>query len=214
MCLETGQYYGLGATATVIWRALDGRLGPDETCAQIAAGSSVPLATVERDYAEFVEGLARRGWLVDDSAPEAPGTDDAARRGRPARWHTATAWATLFAVALRLRIRGFPSAYGYATRRSRLEPAPVRGRPALPDALRAFTSAENSFFLSRRGPDDCLPRSLSLFVFLRRAGFPAAHRIGVADAPFAAHAWVECDGEAVFEAPDRVRRFTVLVTLP
>jgi hypothetical protein len=44
----------------------------------------------------------------------------------------------------------------------------------------------------------CLTRSLALNYLLRRHGLPAELRIGVrkADEQFAAHAWVECAGEA------------------
>lgn len=48
----------------------------------------------------------------------------------------------------------------------------------------------------------CLEQSLALFVTLRRAGAPAVLRIGVRPVPFAAHAWVELNGQAVNEPDD------------
>ena len=48
-------------------------------------------------------------------------------------------------------------------------------------------------------------------VMLRKAGAPAALRIGVRPVPFAAHAWVEIDGQAVNEPQDFI---TQLVPFP
>jgi len=49
---------------------------------------------------------------------------------------------------------------------------------------------------------DCLPRSLAIYVLLRRQGVPATLRIGVKRFPFAAHAWVECLGEVLDDSID------------
>jgi transglutaminase-like putative cysteine protease len=78
-------------------------------------------------------------------------------------------------------------------------------------ALRAFTSAENAFRL-KRAPDDCLPRSFALAFFLRSAGLPAQHRIGVGRYPFRAHAWVQIEGRPVGEPCD-VSAFVALSRL-
>lgn len=57
----------------------------------------------------------------------------------------------------------------------------------------------------------CLEQSLTLYVMLRKAGAPAVLRIGVRPVPFAAHAWVEIDGQAVNEPQDFI---TQLVPFP
>lgn len=44
---------------------------------------------------------------------------------------------------------------------------------------------------------DCLPRSLMMHHLLWESGIPASLRLGVKTAPFAAHAWVEVNGETV-----------------
>ena len=49
---------------------------------------------------------------------------------------------------------------------------------------------------------DCLPRSLAIYVLLRRRGVPATLRIGVKRFPFAAHAWVECLGEIIDDSTE------------
>lgn len=52
----------------------------------------------------------------------------------------------------------------------------------------------------RRGLD-CLPRSLTIYLLLRRRGVPASLHIGVKRYPFGAHAWVECLGEVLDDTP-------------
>ncbi len=46
----------------------------------------------------------------------------------------------------------------------------------------------------------CLEQSLTLYWLLLRARIPASFRIGVLPSQFAAHAWVEYDGEPVLES--------------
>ncbi len=51
----------------------------------------------------------------------------------------------------------------------------------------------------------CLTRALALQAMLRRRGYPAALRIGVAkprDQALEAHAWVELDGQAYLGGPE------------
>lgn len=63
-------------------------------------------------------------------------------------------------------------------------------------AVSAFLFAEN-FFTHNNEPDDCLPRSLALWLFLNSVGVECEHRIGIKRYPrLMAHAWVEtqsCD---------------------
>jgi transglutaminase superfamily protein/coenzyme PQQ synthesis protein D (PqqD) len=212
LCLATGQYFGLGLVATTIWDAIAGGATPGETCARISSTFGVPVMQAAADYANFVDDLTQRGWLVEGltsvSAP-APGR----RVPRNRRFLRTRALSSLLAVSARLAARGFPAAYRYARSWALLEPGAAASPVATSACVDAFRSAE-SLFVSRRGPDDCLSRSLSLFVFLRRARLPAMHQIGVAESPFAAHAWVECDGEALLEEPERLRRFTVIASIP
>lgn len=55
----------------------------------------------------------------------------------------------------------------------------------------------------------CLPRSMTLWWLLRRAGLPAALRIGVRRASdhLEAHAWVELEGRVLGDQPDVQDRF-------
>jgi hypothetical protein len=101
--------------------------------------------------------------------------------------------------------------HGFRTTYERYALLPVGSdAPALGVALSAFIRAEN-FFVARRAPDDCLARSLALYRFLRSANVFAEHVIGVRRFPFAAHAWVECDGAPVLD--DQFHSFTPLARI-
>lgn len=56
----------------------------------------------------------------------------------------------------------------------------------------------------------CLERSYALHVCLGLCGIPTTVRLGVQPYPFAAHAWVELEGEPVGESPDSLALFTPL----
>lgn len=58
----------------------------------------------------------------------------------------------------------------------------------------------------------CLPRSLSLWLMLRRRGLRAELRVGVAGGreDFLSHAWVELDGVAVREPAGKIEMFQTL----
>ena len=65
--------------------------------------------------------------------------------------------------------------------------------------LEAVRTATRYYYRRRL---DCLPRSLTLYLLLRRRGVPATLHIGVKRYPFGAHAWVECLGEVLDDATD------------
>jgi len=62
---------------------------------------------------------------------------------------------------------------------------------------------------------NCLPRALVARILLSRAGHPAELHIGVSktqEGKFEAHAWVECDGQAVIGGSDIGRYKAILRT--
>ena len=61
-------------------------------------------------------------------------------------------------------------------------------------------------------PGNCLSRSLVLWWQLRRRGLAPALRLGasLAGGTFAAHAWVEYDGQALNDSPDVIERYAPL----
>jgi hypothetical protein len=80
-------------------------------------------------------------------------------------------------------------------------------------AVKAFVRAENLFWF-RSEPNDCVPRSLALFRFLRSIGLPATHFIGVMRFPgFLMHAWVTGNEEPLLERADDIERFTIISRL-
>jgi hypothetical protein len=107
----------------------------------------------------------------------------------------------LVLTSLRLR-SGLYAAYRAAERVAAAIPAhPVSAKTdALMDrALGQFLLAEN-LWRFRMAPDDCLPRSLALFSYLRRLGLPIVHRIGVTASPMEMHAWTEYRDAPVLQA--------------
>ncbi|HEX6292767.1 MAG TPA: lasso peptide biosynthesis B2 protein [Herpetosiphonaceae bacterium] len=63
----------------------------------------------------------------------------------------------------------------------------------------------------------CLPQALTAQALLRRQGYPAQVRIGVAraDGRLEAHAWAECAGEIVIGgSAETLARYTPLPSLP
>ena len=80
-------------------------------------------------------------------------------------------------------------------------------------AVALFLKAE-SVLPNKRGQYDCLPRSLALFRFLRKAGIPAVFSLGVRQHPFAAHAWVSLWGDPLLDRADDLKNFAVLADVP
>lgn len=108
----------------------------------------------------------------------------------------------IFIVKLRLLL--FPSSMV----RDRIqETVPLRTRACrvTPRQLAWAVTAAGRFLPGGRG---CLPQALATETLLRRHGFPAQLKIGVARAgqnDFQAHAWVESEGEVLVgkvETPD------------
>ncbi len=192
-----GEYFGLDVEASRQWLRL--------------AGSGDPAGDGMDD---LVAAVHRRGWLT---APRQDRTRPARRRGRAAAraWRPFSvpgAYVCLAQAFILVRLRGFARAYDWAGSLARRPVVSGSDATALALAMKAFLRAEH-FMLSRLGPDDCLPRSLALFAFLRRCGIPACHRIGVRRYPFAAHAWVEHRADLVLDWPERVSEFTPIVTI-
>ena len=108
--------------------------------------------------------------------------------------------------------QGFTAIYerlenGTASSADRSDPADVELARA------AFVRAEN-FYLRRRAPNDCLPRSLALYAYMRGLGVPVIHRIGARRFPaFRCHAWVECDGSPLLDQPAKVSDYTLIASI-
>lgn len=121
-------------------------------------------------------------------------------------------------ISLCLRIRGFRFAQGVLHKLS-----PATEKPAQSGSLASAQSADSAIaakvLLTARMVRaaaryslvraTCLEQSLTLWFLLRRQGMAAELRIGARKVAgkFEAHAWVECDGEALDQAKDVHRHY-------
>ena len=119
---------------------------------------------------------------------------------------TVQAFLVFVVLDVGFRLFGFARVYRLVERWGRSTAAPA-GPPdparVVDRTRRALRTATRYYW--RRGLD-CLPRSLTLYLLLRRRGVPAALRIGVKRYPFGAHAWVECRGEVLDDTPTSRRQ--------
>lgn len=103
-----------------------------------------------------------------------------------------------------LRLFGLPPMHSWASRATRAARTPRADvAPAALGALVGIAGRHLPF------PSTCLTRSLLLAWLLNRRGERADLRIGVrmTGGALDAHAWVECDGRPVNDAPDVARRY-------
>jgi hypothetical protein len=199
--LENESYSVLDEVASSMWAELIASDSIEEAAQRVAERWDEDPVRVERDVREFAADCRARGWLAHDGRTQS-------RARREARGpKVAGAARALAATRWSLRRHGLRATY------ERCAALPA-GRDArgLDAAAAAFRAAESAF-LSRRGPDDCLVRSLALFRFLRERGIAADHVIGVERVPFTAHAWVESGGAPVLEYRRRLDLFTPLARL-
>jgi hypothetical protein len=121
------------------------------------------------------------------------------------RAEAAVAWCGLLAVDVVLKTAGFD-------RFLRL----VRGWPVLaprrpdPAAARRITQAVDRAAVRYFKRAWCLQRSATNVCLLRLRGIEAELVIGARKLPFAAHAWVEVEGEVVNNHPVVQQRYAVL----
>lgn len=205
--IRSESYFALDPVASLMWSELT--LGHGR-------GEEIPgsPSEIEDDLEEFTRKCLARGLLTQ--SPEEPAMHQAPRPPGRARCLPALrAWWSLVTTKLALSRKGFCVTYNRALSMARPEEAggdDTAGEP-LDRALEAFARAENFFHL-KKAPLDCLPRSLALFRFLRSAGLPAHHCIGVRPFPFTAHAWTECCGRVVHDDGMNRNRFTVIARIP
>lgn len=100
-------------------------------------------------------------------------------------------------VRVHLKTRGFGATIAAAGRWGRPRPSPAGDRSFGSTETIALAIARAGAFFPGRAI--CLEQSLALYILLRRANVDASLRVGVETMPFAAHAWVEVDGQPVNE---------------
>jgi hypothetical protein len=175
--LRRGEYFGLDKAHADAWRALALQSTGDHD-----AGSA------NRNH--LLTAARTRGWLApEDHKPlvcARPRKVSLLVRLLPrvcALMYLVRAYASM-------RVFGFEKTYSWAKSGTFYATTTISDLSRLESAKAVFSNAER-FIFSRRGMNDCLPRSLALFVFLRAMGFSVRHCIGIRCFPFAAHAWVE-----------------------
>jgi len=202
--LRSEAYFVLDPVATEMWGAVTAGQPREEAIRSLGERYDVEFERLAVDYDAFLRRCCEDGFLSETPSKEEahPIAGKASRR-----FPTFRAWWSLFRTSRRLRRDGFARTY-----RSYARIARPASSGNLEDALNAFAAAEN-FYALKRAPQDCLPRSLALFRFLRNSGIPAQHRIGVRLFPFLAHAWVEVDGRVVHDDPSNPQRYATIAKI-
>lgn len=196
-----GEYFGLDGRAARLWPAL-------------VREDPAALVAEDDDAIRILRESAQvQGWLIEpECQPALPPVPDMVRKRTPRALSWFDAYATLIRAYLSVRYRGFGATYAWARSALTYRTHDVSEAKDLARGTTLFMRAESLVF-SRRGLDDCLPRSLALFVYLRRAGVAVRHHIGVRCYPFAGHAWVEHENVPVLDRDRRVELFTSIATI-
>ncbi|MBX3148111.1 MAG: lasso peptide biosynthesis B2 protein [Gemmatimonadales bacterium] len=219
LCLRSGSYLSLTGSAMAMWSGITAGNDRSSLGAQLTTRFDVEPDRLAADLDRFISDCEQRGLIRPAAAPAGNGTRDIppvnhARRPRilhllPASLH---AWLACLRTSLSLAVGGLPSAYAGATARAAAGARGSADPPPVERLLAAFRRAE-MFLISRRGRNDCLPRSLALYSFLRERGCAIRHVIGVCTSPFIAHAWVELGDTPLLHQPHEVARFTPIAVL-
>lgn len=209
LCLRTGKYLGLNEVGTQIWKGLSEGIHRSELCLQIGQLYNVDVTSIYRDYDVLISQLLSRGLIEPigtyTTVQFIPSTF--VRFSIPL---TFRAWICQMSVNLRLRFCDFSNTYDFA--RSSVSHMPDTSIAQLEHCLSRFIYAEK-FSTQAISQQDCLPRSLSLFIFLLECGFAVRHIIGIADDPLRAHGWVELENTILLDSKDIVQEYLPISVL-
>jgi hypothetical protein len=214
MDLEEEQYHIFDEQATAMWHEIVRTAGnTNDAMKGVLSRLSGDSDTIQSHFKSFVAQCIDRRFL----SPEEPVANDLRDRVATSPMRSSclpfrACW-SLFLTGASLKIRGFRRTYeDFGTLRHSLRS--VSADLLLAKATQAFLWAENVIQFSKM-PDDCVPRSLALFRFLRTIGLPVVHRIGGRRFPtFTMHAWVEYDGRAILDDPLEIEKDVILSSLP
>jgi hypothetical protein len=208
--LVTEAYYMLDPVAAVMWKALLESNNDNEALCAVQNRFAVERVRLQTDLKAFKCHCVKHAFLQEIEPKRRTESLRYVEAGQ-ATFLVLRAWWALFRTVRSLSKFGFARTY---QKYSHL-PIPKENssdHDLLKRSIAAFTTAEN-FFLMKRVPKDCVPRSLALFRFLRLAGLPVEHCIGVRRFPFAAHGWVEYRGHVVQDDPSRQSTFKTLARI-
>jgi hypothetical protein len=213
--LRSGRYLALNRVGSAVLRGVGSGLSTEAIGARVAAECEAPLERVAPDAERFVaqllsNGLIEASALEDIPEPAAPAgrphpapSDRPVLPAQPALAWVVPAYLCLVIVDAALRLLGFGRIHLWLHR------LPLgRRRPDLERARRLARAVDRAaaFYPKRAW---CLERSLVTLILMRVRRWPARLVLGAKRMPFAAHAWVELDGQAVNDGP-RVRAYAVL----
>ncbi len=218
MDFRTENYFALDASATKIWLLLVQHSGNiDRVCSDLQDQvEEEKRDSVFSGLRIFINDCKDRGFLEDSQSshfsfiPKAPGLllrTHFNGLGSP----TLAALVSLYQTVRMLRQHGFSITYGFYSKSfdARVShPSKV----TIQQMLTAFLRAENFVSLAD-APNDCLPRSLALFRFLRTMGISCKHYIGVRRYPsMTMHAWVEHENQVLVDRAES-KDFIPLATI-
>jgi hypothetical protein len=210
--LRQERYYSLNEVGTRVWSLLAEGAETPTIVARLADEYDASGDRIELDVTSLVTHLTNLEMLVaaetqGQAPPPVVSTGRATLSSpcgslRPVSALVCTV--VLIAVTIALRLLGLRQSLGLASRFTRWAPAAESPSSDFLAAIVKQVDTAAAFFPGRAL---CLEQSLALFVCLRRAGVPVELRIGVQPYPFAAHAWVEYQGNLVGDTHDRVGKF-------
>jgi hypothetical protein len=198
--LRRERYLVLDEVGTYVWARIvqSGSNGVSlHALVEALAGEfDAPHSTLMRDVDSLLDELSRKGVVE--------GVARGRVRVRPRVPSVLRCVITLAGVVLALRVLRLRRSIAIGRRLVCRVPTTIVPTPEfLARVVRGVDTAA-AFFPGRAL---CLEQSFTLYLVLRWAGVAARLRIGAQPFPFAAHAWVECQGSPVGESYDRVSKF-------
>ena len=212
MDLRTSAFYLLDDEASSMWkelRAADGSVIAAKKALGHGDESSRRLAGM---FDDFVASCESRGFLLAHHPSPACGVPRRrwVRRSHRSSLLTVRAWLSMVRTDIALRTKGFAAIYERLGHTACVGPQSAGGVEL---AVAAFLRAEN-FYVRRRAPNDCLPRSLCLYAYLGSLGVPVVHRIGARRFPvLQCHAWVEYEGAPILDHHVKVSDYTLIASI-
>ena len=208
--IRSESYFSLEPLASMIWKELAAGHTERECYENIARDMPSSGQDTAEGIAAFIRQCLEAGLLT--TSPGAFETHGSPDMAHPGQISAPGAWFILLRTTRSLSRKGFFRTYTEALDAPRVKNLTGASNENIAKALRAFSRAENFFHL-KKAPLDCLPRSLSLYFFLRQSGLPAGHYIGIRQFPFTAHAWTECSGKVVHDDASNRDRFSVIARI-
>jgi hypothetical protein len=214
--LRSGRYLALNPAGSAVLDGVRVGLTTQGISERVAAQCEAPLDLVARDAERFLAQLVSSGLIDEGTLPHGeisqapdgpplstPSLPPALPAGRALLW-IAPAYLGLIVVDLALRLRGFGRVHRWLHRLPAGGPGPGLARAR---RLACAVDLAAAYYPKRAW---CLERSLVTLLLMRMRRWPARLVLGAKRMPFAAHAWVEMDGQVVND-DTRVRaRYAVL----